>query len=128
MIENNFFIKLRYPQRYDLVTCYSCGVSIFAWEVDDDILREHERYSWNCKIVLDSLRSKKNFYDDESTLPTPPPPSPDTTTTIRRRNFHYEPIGHDEPDLVAKAEKKSLFSSCLSFFCCKEQETPENKE
>lgn len=40
----------------DIVHCYSCGVSIYAWEKNDDAMIEHKR--WSHTGICAFLRNK----------------------------------------------------------------------
>ena len=52
----------------DIVTCFSCGVSLHKWLQNDDPIAEHRKFNTNCKFICllhdptNSRQSNKNIY------------------------------------------------------------------
>lgn len=36
---------------HDRVKCFFCGVMVFDWEIGDDEVSEHSRWSFNCPLL-----------------------------------------------------------------------------
>ncbi|CAG9840771.1 unnamed protein product [Diabrotica balteata] len=35
----------------DLVKCFKCGVEIYKWEINDNVIEDHNKYSPDCAFV-----------------------------------------------------------------------------
>uniref|UniRef100_A0A6P7GVL0 Baculoviral IAP repeat-containing protein 8-like n=1 Tax=Diabrotica virgifera virgifera TaxID=50390 RepID=A0A6P7GVL0_DIAVI len=40
-----------YLQTEDIVRCFNCGVEIYKWKPDDNILEDHRKFSPSCKFI-----------------------------------------------------------------------------
>lgn len=50
--ESLAFAGFFYTKRGDMVACPFCRIEVFQWRHDDSPLREHEKYSKDCKFVV----------------------------------------------------------------------------
>lgn len=73
--------------KFDLVTCFVCGVTIFDWEESDRVALEHRRWSPNCAFNNDVV--EKIYATHAADQP-------------RKQQFKtiYGNLGHDETDSV----------------------------
>ena len=52
----------------DAVKCYKCGVSLRNWEPNDNAWAEHEKWSPNCKLVIERIQEAQRIKNTPPTM------------------------------------------------------------
>lgn len=67
----------RYIHLKDSVKCVFCDIEVFNWDEGDDVMREHQKFSPNCRLLCREKTENEPIDIEDLDRKLPPPLSPD---------------------------------------------------